>query len=67
MHSTSTHCLTAHLQLLAAAAPKGLLLLSGDVHIGELLSASGGVDALEITSSGLTHDCTDGAIPRCCG
>jgi hypothetical protein len=55
------------LQLLAAAAPKGLLLLSGDVHIGELLSVSDGVDALEITSSGLTHDCTDGAIPRCCG
>ena len=60
------------LKLLAATRPAGALLLSGDVHFAEflgrqplldpLLPAAAGV--MEVTSSGLTHSCGDGAIGR---
>ena len=43
---------------------KGILFLSGDVHAGEVLrSKEPSRHAVEITSSGLTHGCTDGGIP----
>ena len=49
------------LKLLSLYRPKGLLFLSGDVHFGEMIgfsnSTEGGV--MEVTSSGLTHSCTD--------
>jgi PhoD-like phosphatase len=42
------------LNLLAPKRP-GLVVLSGDVHHAEILNVSG---VVEVTSSGLTHDCT---------
>ena len=42
---------------------RGLLFLSGDVHTGEFLGATEDSIA-EVTSSGLTHSCTDGGIPK---
>ena len=52
--------------LLQATDPRGLVLLSGDVHLGELSEArytradgSSGT-WVEVTSSGLTHSCSDG-------
>ncbi|XP_026194605.1 uncharacterized protein LOC34618126 [Cyclospora cayetanensis] len=41
------------LRLLQETKPRGLLLLSGDVHFTELLGTQGGV--VELTSSGMTH------------
>eukprot|EP00916_Digyalum_oweni_P021380 GHVL01035504.1.p1 GENE.GHVL01035504.1~~GHVL01035504.1.p1 ORF type:complete len:453 (+),score=121.94 GHVL01035504.1:39-1361(+) len=41
------------LNLLEKYTPKGLILLSGDVHYSELLGETDGL--LEVTSSGLTH------------
>mmetsp|Transcript_12103 Transcript_12103/g.22651 ORF Transcript_12103/g.22651 Transcript_12103/m.22651 type:complete len:478 (+) Transcript_12103:66-1499(+) len=43
---------------------KSVVLLSGDVHHGEILDSSVGVKksmgrTIEVTSSGLTHSCTD--------
>lgn len=48
------------LALLNKAKPKGLLLLSGDVHVGQFAPLA----LPEVTSSGLTHTCTDGGVPR---
>ena len=46
-------------ELLAKHRPRGLLLISGDVHFGEMAaSAPGDAGTLEVTSSGLTHSCT---------
>lgn len=53
------------LRLLARHDPSGLVLLSGDVHVGEALSADPErLRPVEVTSSGLTHDCSDGGIPK---
>lgn len=49
------------LDLLAATKPKGILLISGDRHIGEMTKAPvPGIPypVLEVTSSGLTHPAT---------
>lgn len=49
------------LALLQAHRPTGLLLISGDAHIGEIAaSAAGTRGTLEVTSSGLTHSCVSG-------
>lgn len=56
------------LDLLREYSPKGLLLLSGDVHFAELLSSAGVTensnknmsscdDVVEVTASGMTHSC----------
>ncbi len=49
------------LKLLSLHQPKGLLFLSGDVHFGELIGFSNNIEGgvMEVTSSGLTHSCTD--------
>ena len=51
--------------LLNRYEPKTLILLSGDVHIGFIQPLDGqpAAHTVEVTSSGLTHDCTDGGIP----
>ena len=49
--------------LLKLKNPPGFLILSGDIHIGQMISARVEDKVVEITSSGLTHDCTDGMIP----
>ena len=49
--------------LLHKHQPKGLFFLSGDVHLGVYFSAGPALPPIEITSSGLTHDCSDGGIP----
>jgi hypothetical protein len=56
--------------LFGKTKPKGLLLVSGDVHFAEMMvmpaKCSGvGYDILETTSSGLTHSC-DGQAPFIC-
>lgn len=43
--------------LLKSARPRGLILISGDVHFAELLGVMDGV--LEVTSSGLTHSVSE--------
>lgn len=58
------------LALLNKYSPKGLLLLSGDVHFAEILSAEpkdpeGAKTPLEITSSGMTHTCVGTALGAC--
>jgi len=53
--------------LLMAYKPRGLLVLSGDVHLAEVLSAGPELQPIEFTSSGLTHDCSDGGIPKFVG
>ena len=57
---------TRLLSLLQSAAPRGALIMSGDVHYGELLGRGGGEEhapeVLEVTSSGITHTCADGRI-----
>lgn len=57
------------LELLAKTRPSSALLLSGDVHFGEMLGgfkppsvAHPGTGLLEVTSSGLTHACGDGKV-----
>lgn len=52
------------LDLIGQHNPKRTLLLSGDVHLGELSVASyqHGGQLLEVTSSGLTHTGTDNPI-----
>jgi alkaline phosphatase D len=49
--------------LAAASEDKGVVLLSGDVHHAEILDPAAGTAVaaqsfLEVTSSGLTHDCS---------
>ena len=58
------------LALLRTHQPRGLVILSGDVHVAELSVAreSGNEQTIndvvvEVTSSGLTHTCTSGGIP----
>lgn len=51
------------LDLLNKTSPLGLLLLSGDVHMGEFMSGSASSEVLEVTSSGLTHTCSGGLVP----
>ena len=49
------------LQLLNSKQPSGLVLLSGDVHHGEIIDPASHTKKhsfLEVTSSGLTHSCT---------
>ena len=46
------------LRLLLKYRPSGLLLLSGDVHFAELTGGRGDEEALEVTSSGMTHSCS---------
>ena len=46
------------LRLLLKYRPSGLLLLSGDVHFAELTGGRGDAEALEVTSSGMTHSCS---------
>ncbi len=41
---------------------RSVLFLSGDIHLGEFLAVENHQIA-EVTSSGLTHTCTDGMIP----
>jgi hypothetical protein len=56
------------LSLFQSTDPKGLVILSGDVHLGEVSAASyrraDGSEGqwAEVTSSGLTHTCADGTI-----
>lgn len=58
---------TRLLKLLDSTKPKGLLIISGDVHVGEAMSIQGTAVPVEVTSSGLTHTCTDGGIsPSIC-
>jgi hypothetical protein len=46
--------------------PKGLLLLSGDVHFAELLTTRGRPgEAVEMTTSGMTHSCSHTAMGMC--
>lgn len=61
------------LDLLADARPRGAVLLSGDVHYGELIGLRpekvagkwpSGANLLEVTSSGLTHACGEKALGR---
>eukprot|EP00037_Helgoeca_nana_P007988 m.71651 g.71651 ORF g.71651 m.71651 type:complete len:471 (+) comp18653_c0_seq1:297-1709(+) len=55
-------------RLLQEHRPRGLLLLSGDVHIGEMAaSAPGNAGTLEVTSSGLTHSCSGSIVGATCG
>ncbi|KAI9022122.1 PhoD-like phosphatase-domain-containing protein [Hyaloraphidium curvatum] len=49
---------TRLLRLLREADPAGLVIVSGDVHVAEVLGLPGLPD-LEVTSSGLTHSCAD--------
>lgn len=51
------------LHLLNKHSPKGLLLLSGDVHMAELMSGTASDEVVEVTSSGLTHTCSSGLVP----
>jgi alkaline phosphatase D len=48
--------------LLNTIQPKGLIILSGDVHIAEVLRVGNATKPIEITSSGLTHSCV-GTLP----
>ena len=54
--------------LLKQTNPANLLLLSGDVHMAEMLYANYTYDDgsmgqwIEVTSSGLTHSCSDGLL-----
>lgn len=54
--------------LLKKTNPSNLLLLSGDVHMAEILYANYTYDDgsmgqwIEVTSSGLTHSCSDGLL-----
>ena len=54
--------------LLKQTNPANLLLLSGDVHMAEILYANYTYDDgsmgqwIEVTSSGLTHSCSDGLL-----
>ena len=51
------------LRLFKETKPRGLVVLSGDVHIGELLAVSPvAASPLEVTSSGMTHSCV-GTLP----
>jgi alkaline phosphatase D len=54
------------LHLLKKTKPKGLLIVSGDIHIAiaSALDDSPESAFLEATSSGLTHTCTAGGIPH---
>jgi len=47
--------------LLTKYRPKGLVVVSGDVHVGDVLGI--GNAPLEVTSSGLTHSCSD-SLPQ---
>uniref|UniRef100_A0A7S2SNK6 PhoD-like phosphatase metallophosphatase domain-containing protein n=1 Tax=Mucochytrium quahogii TaxID=96639 RepID=A0A7S2SNK6_9STRA len=51
-------------ELLQAKDPQGLIVLSGDVHVGEIIALGPGLPPVEFTSSGITHDCSDGGIPK---
>lgn len=58
------------LSLLNQYSPKGLVLISGDVHFAELLSTQPPTEdapreVLEVTSSGMTHTCTQTALGAC--
>jgi alkaline phosphatase D len=50
--------------LINKTKPKGFLIVSGDVHIAMPLTLSEKFPLLEATSSGLTHTCTAGGIPK---
>eukprot|EP00043_Microstomoeca_roanoka_P005119 m.53673 g.53673 ORF g.53673 m.53673 type:complete len:503 (+) comp12817_c0_seq1:3-1511(+) len=56
--------LTALRNVLRKCNPKHVLLVSGDVHFTEFMSASDESGLMELTSSGMTHDCTAGGVPR---
>lgn len=61
------------LALLRKHRPRGLVVLSGDVHFAELLATQPeegvedeeGREALEVTSSGMTHTCFATAMGMC--
>lgn len=56
------------LALLNRHQPKGLVLLSGDVHFAELLTTDSPEpprEAFEVTSSGMTHTCFATAFGMC--
>jgi len=52
------------LRLILDTKPKGFVLISGDVHIAIASSPAQNLPVLELTSSGLTHTCTAGGVPK---
>lgn len=55
------------LEMLQMHRPKGMLVLSGDVHVGEVISSSQGDNGtLEVTSSGMTHSCGSSVVGFSC-
>lgn len=53
------------LRLLLTSPVPNILLLSGDIHTGEILKAKcGGHVLTEFTASGLTHTFTEGTLPK---
>ncbi|EGD72688.1 hypothetical protein PTSG_12174 [Salpingoeca rosetta] len=51
------------LSLLDTCNLKHAIIVSGDVHFTEFTSLPSG-QLVEVTSSGMTHDCTGGVLPR---